>query len=108
MCLKSTYFSYQGNIYEQIHGVYTVSPLSLAISNIYMEHFKMKAINSFPFTPNEWKRYVDDIFAKWRHGIDKLHDFLAHLNSLSKHIKFTIEIEKYSKLPFLDVLLTKK
>ena len=37
-----------------------------------------------------------------------MHDFLAHLNSLSQHIKFTIKIEKDGKIPFLDVLLTKK
>ena len=107
-CLKSTYFSYQGNIYEQIHGVDMGSPLSSVIANIYMEHFEMKTINSLPITLDEWKRYVSYIFAKWRHGMKKLHEFLAHLNSLSQHIKFTIEIEKYGKLPFLDVLLTKK
>ena len=54
-CLKSTYFSYQGNIYEHIHGVAMGSPLSLVIANIYMEHFEMKAINCFPFTLDEWK-----------------------------------------------------
>ena len=107
-CLKSTYFSYQGNIYEKNHDVSMESPLYPAVSNIYMEHFEMKVINSFPFTPDEWKRYVDDIFAKWNHGIDKLHDLLSHLNSLSQHIKLTIEMEKDGKLPFLDVLLTKK
>ena len=37
-----------------------------------------------------------------------MHDFLAHLNSLSQHIKFTIEIGKDGTIPFLDVLLTKK
>ena len=76
-CLKSTYFSYQGNIYEQIHEVTMGSHLSPVIPNIYMEHFKMKAINSFPFTSDESKRYVDDIFAKWSNGINKLHDFLS-------------------------------
>ena len=40
------------------------SPLSPVIANIYMEHFEIKAINSFPLTLDEWKRYVDDIFAK--------------------------------------------
>ena len=84
------------------------SPLSPVIANIYMEHFEMKAINSLPVTPDERKRHVDDIFAKWHHRIEKLHDLLAHLNSLFQHIKFTIKIENDGKLPFLDVLLTKK
>ena len=84
------------------------SPLSPIIANIYMEHFEMKAINLFPITLDEWKRYVDDNFAKWHHGIEKLHEFLSHINGLSQHIKFTIEIEKDGKLPFLDVILTKK
>jgi len=41
-------------------------------------------------------------------SLDKLNEFLSHINNLSKHIKFTIEIEKDNQLPFLDVLLTKK
>ena len=84
------------------------SPLSPVIANIYMEDFEAKALNSFPLTPEEWKRYVNDIFAKWRHGRVLLEDFLAHLNSLSEHIKFTMEMEEEGKLAFLDVLLTKK
>ena len=108
ICLKSSYFSFKGKIYEKIHGVAMGSALSPLIANLYMEHFEQMALRSFPFTPKEWKSYVDDIFAKWCHGLDKLKEFLSHINSLSKHIKFTIEIEKDNQLPFLDVLLTKK
>jgi len=108
LCLKSSYFSFKGKIYEQTHGVAMGSPLSPLIANLNMEHFEKKALKSFPFTREEWKRYVDDIFAKWSHGLDKLNEFLSHINSLSQHIKFTIEIEKDNQLPFLDDLLTKK
>ena len=108
LCLKSSFFSFKGKIYEQTHGVAMGSPLSPIIANLYMEHFEQKALKSFPFTPEEWKRYVDDIFAKWIHGLSKLHEFLAHINNISNHIKFTIEIEKDNQLPFLDILLTKK
>ena len=73
-----------------------------------MEHFEGRSLNFLSSTPGEWKRYVDDIFSKWGHGKEKLNDFLAHLNSLSEHIKFTLEMEKENQLPFLDVLLTKK
>ena len=73
-----------------------------------MEHFEGRALIFLSSTPGEWKRYVDDIFAKWGHGKEKLNDFLAHLNSLSEHIKFTLEIELDNQLPFIVVLLTKK
>jgi retron-type reverse transcriptase len=40
ICLKSTYFSYKGNIYEQIHGIAIGSLLSPVVANIYMEQFE--------------------------------------------------------------------
>ena len=73
-----------------------------------MEHFEGRSLNCLSSTLGVWKRYVDDIFAKWGHGKEKLNDFSAHLNSLYKHIKFPLEMEKDNQLPFLDVLLTKK
>jgi hypothetical protein len=84
------------------------SMLSPIVEKHYMEDFETRAINSFPLTPEEWKRYVDDIFSKWQHGKENLEEFLTHLNNLSQHIKFTIEMDEDGKLPFLDMLLTKK
>lgn len=81
--LNSTYFTYRGNIYEQVHGVVMGSPLSPIVENIYMDNFENMVIDSFPFTPKEWNRYVDDIFFKWRHGKENLNDLLTHLNNLS-------------------------
>lgn len=107
-CLKSSYFSFKGKIYTQTHGVAIGSPLSAIIANIYVEHLEQKALKSFPYSPKEWKRVVDDVFAKWSHGKDKLEAFLSHINGLSNHIEFTIEVEKNNQLPFLDILLTKK
>jgi hypothetical protein len=34
VCLKSTYFSFQGTIYEQIEGIAMASPLSPIIANL--------------------------------------------------------------------------
>ena len=39
LCLKSTYFQYQDQFYEQIEGAAMGSPLSPIIANIYMEPF---------------------------------------------------------------------
>jgi len=95
LCLKSSYFSFKGIIYEQIHGVAMASPLSPIIENIYIKHFEQKSLRSFPNTPKEWKIYVGDVFAKWSHGKEKLEEFLSHINSLLEHIKFTIEQGKF-------------
>lgn len=84
------------------------SPLSLVVANIYMEHFEERAINTSPIKPKHWKRYVDDTSFIWTHGKETLRDFLEHLNNQTESIKFTMEIEEDKKLPFLDVLLTKK
>jgi hypothetical protein len=46
---------------------------------------------------------VDDTFVIWPHGPEKLERFLDHLNGFHRNIQFTMEIEKDSHLPFLDI-----
>ena len=108
VCLRSTYFSYHADIYEQINGVEIGSPLSLIVANIFMEHFEDKAINSPSKKPQQWWRYVDDTHFIWSHGKDKLGDFLIHINKQLEDIKFTMEIEEDNSLPFLYILLSRK
>ena len=60
ICLKSTFFSFKGVLYEQIEGVAMGSPLSPVVANLYMEAFEKSAIESFPLKPKWWKRFVDD------------------------------------------------
>ena len=84
------------------------SPLSPVVANIYMEKFEAIAISSSPFTPRFWKIYADDVLANWSHGKERLEEFLKHLNSISQHIKFTMEVEEEGKITFLDVLLSKQ
>ena len=83
------------------------SPLSPTVANIFMEHFEENAIGSFSYKFKQWRWYVDDTNFIWPHGKDKLNDFLIHMNNQSKHIKFTMEIEVDSKLPFIDVFITR-
>ena len=80
VCLRSTYFTFQKEFYEQIEGVAMGSPLSPIVANLYMERFERQAIESFPLKPKRWKRYIDDTDVVWPHGTDNLEKFLEHLN----------------------------
>lgn len=50
-------------------------------------------------------RYVDDIFTIFTGNKNEVEEFVAYLSSLHPNINLTYEIEIYSCLPFLDLLL---
>ena len=60
--MRSTYFQYNGSIYEQLEGAAMGSPISAVIANPYMESFEQQAITTSAYKPRIWKRYVDDTF----------------------------------------------
>ena len=69
MCLKSTYFSYGGSLYEQKEGAAMGFPVSAVVANLYVEFFEQLALGTAPTKPRLWKRYVDDIFCILRKGL---------------------------------------
>ena len=77
--LRSTYFLYNGSIYEQQEGAAMGSPVSAVIANLYMEAFEEQAIEFAPYKPKIWRRYVDDTFTILDRG--SVDSFLHHLNS---------------------------
>ncbi|XP_072038548.1 uncharacterized protein [Amphiura filiformis] len=48
VCLNCTYFVYNGNYYQQIHGAAMGSPVSPIVCNLYMEQLEQEAIRSAP------------------------------------------------------------
>ena len=50
-CLKNTYFSFQGQFYEQVEGAAMGSPVSPTVANLYMEYLEQKALSTAPNPP---------------------------------------------------------
>jgi hypothetical protein len=79
------------------------SPLYLVLCNVFMKNFERRAIDNFPTKPYLFLRYVDDIFVECPEDETSIEDFHNYLNSLSPHIKFTLEREEEGVIAFLDV-----
>ena len=48
---QNTYFSFQGQFYEQVVGVAIGSPVSPIVATLYMEYFEQKALRTAPHPP---------------------------------------------------------
>ena len=46
--MQSTYFYFNGNVYEQRKGAAMGLPVSEVVANLYMEHFEQLALESAP------------------------------------------------------------
>ena len=55
--LRSTYFQYNGSIYEQKDGATMGSPVSSVIANLYRESFEEQAMITSSDRPRIWKHY---------------------------------------------------
>ena len=104
--LRSTYFQYNGSIYEQLEGEAMGSPVSAVITNLYMESFEQQAINTSAYKPRNWKHCVDDTFTILDRG--NIDSFLQRLNNQQPSIRFTMETEKDYKLAFLDTAVSRQ
>ena len=60
-CLHNTYFSFQGQFYEQVEGAAMGSPVSPIVGNLYVEHFERTALSPAT-TPRLWLIFVGDTF----------------------------------------------
>ena len=105
----STYFLFNNKIYKQIDGMAMGSPLGPVFANIFMNSLEEKYLSQCPIEikPKYYKRYVDDTFTVFE-NIHQAEEFLNYINTFHTNIKFTIDIERDRKLPFLDVLVNKE
>ena len=86
-CLRSTYFTFQNQYYEQVEGAAMGPPISPIVANLYMESFETRAISTSPHLPLMWKRFVDDtcVIIKGTHKQEVLGAYKFHRPSHTIH-----------------------
>ena len=105
---SNTYFIFNSIYYKQLDGLAMGSPLSATLANVFLCYHERRWIDNCPvnFKPQFYRRYMDDTFIVFD-NCDQANNFLTYMNSRHPNIRFTIEIEKENKLPFLDLLVNK-
>ena len=74
-------------------------------SEIYVQTDRIALSSPLENKTKMWKRYVDNIYHLFcKNGLNNL--ILTTLNSFHSNIKFTIEIEKDSVIPFFCILVS--
>ena len=104
-CLGHSYFEYHGSLYSQSKDGPMSSPLTVARAEVRVTHIESSALASSADPPSLYKHFVDDGISRYR---DKQYaeSFLAHLNSLSDDLVYTVEHPAIDgTLLFLDILL---
>nr|VZI34657.1 unnamed protein product [Spirometra erinaceieuropaei] len=99
-CFK-TYFTFGGQMYEQIKGTPVGSPSSSLIAEVVLQ--RIEHLVFAQYQPKFWARYVEDSFVVVKTtDIEHLKELM---NSVDPDIKFTMEAETNNQLLFLDVLV---
>ncbi len=100
--LNQRWFQFDGEIYEQLSGLFIGNPLSPLLSELVVGNLEMRLKNMSWF-PKLWMRYVDDVLAVVTE--DKIELTLNNLNKQHDALNFTMEVEKDETISFLDTKL---
>ena len=102
--LTNNYFDFNGKHYHQKSGTAIGTKLAPSYANLFMTKFEQIHVYAYHLQPTLWKRFIDDIFMIWPHGMDSLLEFIQHLNTVHPTIKFTSTISP-SEIAFLDLII---
>ena len=102
--LTNNHFEFNGKHYHQESGTAMGTKLAPSYANLFMTKFGQKYVYTYPLQPKLWKRFIDDIFLIWPHGMVSLWEFINHLNTVHSIIKFTRDISP-TEISFLDQII---
>lgn len=63
ICLESTTFQFNEQLYRQVKGTPMGSPISVVIAEMVMQRVEEEIFRKIPNDLILWKRYVDDVIA---------------------------------------------
>ena len=61
--LRTSYFKFSGDFYQQTDGAAMGGPTSAIVSEIYMKSLETTATTTADHPRKVWERYVDDVFS---------------------------------------------
>ena len=93
--------------YLQVFGTAMGTRMAPSFACLFMTKLEQQMIDSAPCRPWIWWRYIDDNFCIWTREEDALLEFIDHLNSFHRTIKFTSDFS-LEKTNFLDVTVKKE
>ena len=113
--LKNNNFLFNNEYFHQLTGTAMGTIVAPTYATLVMAYIEMKMYElcelkygkiTKDIIEEEWSRFLDDCFIALDSNIIKPNELLNLINSIDKHIQFTMEISE-TKLPFLDILINK-
>jgi hypothetical protein len=98
--LDNNNFSMGDKHFVQTDGVAIGSRLGCNFACSYMRKWDEELLK-FHKVPSFYKRYIDDGFGIWLHGLDSLNQFTSHANNIHDNIKVELRWST-EKVEFLD------
>ena len=105
LVLSKNNFDFNEKHYLQIGGTAMGTRVAPSYANTFMGWFEDEFVYTYNPAPMVWKRFIDDIFVIWTHGLERLNAFVHHLNNCLPSIKFEAE-QSCSEIHFLDVTVS--
>ena len=102
--LTNNYFDFNGRHYHQKSETAMGIKLAPSYPHLFMTKFEQVHVYTYHLQPTLWKRFIDDIFLIWPHGMDSLLEFIQHLNTVHPTIKITSATSPL-EIAFLDLTI---
>jgi hypothetical protein len=101
LVLSKNYFIFNGEFYLQIGGTAMGTKLAPSYACSFLGVHEDNLLDNYPLKPDNYQRFIDDLYFEWIHGEEELLKFIKYLNDGHPTIKFTSEYSLES-INFLD------